>query len=175
MENVPSANVDSYGKEAPPSYGLAAQEVSDEELNAAFSSLSLTEEPSAFPTADECLAHLKLLSAFHGLKEDVGYTDGLFDLWDVRCERVDEKDRESTLSMMREKRWALYVARAVERFQDWWVKVLCPEKVRLTWKGMLADTPAFANFTEVKYRMRWNREMLPPIGEFDFCFVLHSG
>lgn len=40
------------------------------------------------PVAETCIAHLRLLHAFHSLKEDIGYSDGLFGLWDsaVRME-----------------------------------------------------------------------------------------
>jgi len=67
---------------------------------------------------------------------------------------------------MHEKRWALYVARAVDRFQDWWTKVLCYNKSRLQWKEMLTDSAGFARFTEVQYRINWKQEMLPPLGEY---------
>ena len=136
-----------------------------EDINAAFTSLNLTTSPSAIPTTDECLAHLKLLSAFHVLKEDVGYTDGLFGLWDARCDKVDEKDRGKALASIHEKRWALYVARTVDRFQDWWTKVLCLNKNRLEWKAMLTDSAGFARFTEVQSRMTWGKDTLPPLGE----------
>jgi hypothetical protein len=164
-ENDASANGPADRNEIPPSYESTTQ-AATEELNAAFASLHLSEYPSALPTTDECLAHLKLLSVFHALKEEVGYTDGLFGLWDARCEKVDEKDREKTLASMHEKRWALYVARAVDRFQDWWTKVLCYNKSRLQWKAMLTDSAGFARFTEVQYRINWKKEMLPPLGEY---------
>ena len=67
-----------------------------------------------------------MLSAFHALKEDVGFADGLFNLWDGRCEKVGNV--EEALGKMREKRWALYVARAAERFEDWWLQVLVPRE-----------------------------------------------
>jgi hypothetical protein len=158
----PTVNAPIGGSEIPPSYEDTTQ-AATEELNAALVSLHLSEYASALPTADECLAHLKLLSVFHALKEDVGYTDGIFGLWDARCDKVDEKDREKTLASMREKRWALYVARAVDRFQDWWTEVLCDNKSRLEWKSMLSEFP---QFTEVRYPFKWKKEMLPPIGEF---------
>jgi hypothetical protein len=163
-ENDAPANEPANGNEIPPSYESTAQ-AATEELNTAFASLYFSESPSALPTTDECLAHLKLLSVFHTLKEDVGYTDGLFGLWDGRCEKVDEKDREKTLASMHEKRWALYVARAVDRFQDWWTKALCYNRSRLQWKEMLTDSARFARFTEVQYRINWKKEMLPPLGE----------
>jgi hypothetical protein len=137
-----------------------------EALSAAFSSLRLSETPPDFPTADTCLAHLKLLSAFHALKEDVGYTDGLFNLWDAKCELLDNRDE--TLAKMREKRWVLYVARAVERFEDWWLQVLCNmeegQATRLEGKEMRANVMEFMEFTKRGRVQRWTTSMLPPIG-----------
>src|SRR5258708_6501209 len=83
-------------KEAPPTYAITdpAGESADPipaELSAAFSNLKLPDKPPALPTADYCLAHLKLLNSFHALKEDIGYTDGLFGLQDARCEVLEGK------------------------------------------------------------------------------------
>lgn len=167
-----SANGPADGNKIPPSYDSTTQ-YETEELNAAFVSLHLSEYPSDLPIADECLAHLKLLFVFRTLKEDVGYTDGLFGLWDTRCGKVDEKDRVKTLASIREKRWALYVARAVDRFQDWWTKVLCYNKSRLQWKEMLTDSAGFARFTEVQYRVNWEKKMLPPLGEYATYLLLY--
>ena len=78
-ENDASANVPAYRNEIPLSYESTAH-AATEELNAAFAPLHLSEYPSTLPTTNKCLAHLKFLSVFHVLKEDVGYTDGLFGL-----------------------------------------------------------------------------------------------
>lgn len=157
-------------KEAPPSYAVD-DPVSDttgpssEELNAAFAKLKLSDAPVEFPTADQCLAHLKLLSVFHVLKEDVGYTDGLFNLWDAKFESVDGRDE--ALSKMREKRWALYIARAVERFEDWWLKVLfnIEKGKRLETKDMVSRNRNFAEFTRRGRVQSWDTTMLPPMGK----------
>ncbi|KAL2157125.1 hypothetical protein VTH06DRAFT_6413 [Thermothelomyces fergusii] len=42
--------------------------------------------------ADVCLIHLKLLFAFQWMKEDVGFTDGLWGLWDSRAGEPDPAD-----------------------------------------------------------------------------------
>jgi hypothetical protein len=135
-----------------------------EALSAAFSSLRLSDAPPAFPDTDSCLAHLKLLSTFHALKEDVGYTDGLFNLWDAKCELLD--NREESLAKMREKRWVLFIARAVERFEDWWLNVLCygEEARRLEGKEMVATSLKFMEFTKRGRVQKWTTSMLPPIG-----------
>lgn len=136
-----------------------------EALAAAFSSLRLSDSPPSFPDPDTCLAHLKLLSAFHALKEDIGYTDGLFNLWDAKCELLDNRDE--SLAKMREKRWVLYIARAVERFEDWWLNVLCNGEEggkRLEVKEMRANVLKFMEFTKRGRVQKWATSMLPPIG-----------
>ena len=173
------ANSNGNGKEAPPSYApndpnaTDANGPSPAELNAAFANLKLGDVAPEFPTADQCLAHLKLLNAFHALKEDVGYTDGLFGLYDAKCEIVENK--EEALAKMREKRWALYIARAVERFEDWWVKYLCTreQSKRITGKEMISGNVAFEQFTERGRVQKWKVEELPPLGTWDALSCLN--
>lgn len=147
-------------------------------LTAAFETLSLPPGP-ANATADSCLAHLKLLFAIQSMKEDVGYTDGLFGLWDSLAGPLDDKTEKPiaeklkdkqlhTLSQIREKRWALFVARAVERYEAWW----------RTFKGkplreddMMSEFPTteYLRFTDpppASVVMHWEERMLPPLGEF---------
>lgn len=165
----PSTPPASPPKDAPPSYAAndPISEPTPTELNAAFASLNLPDVPPAFPTADHCLAHLKLLNVFHALKEDIGYTDGLFGLWDARCEHLQNKERDEALARTREKRWALYIARAVERFEDWWLKVLWEREgnTRLEGKQMTASVLKFAEFTKRGQVQKWKVTALPPVGE----------
>lgn len=161
--------------DAPPAFSEAVQEppAFPNEMNAAFENLNIPAAPSAFPTADHCLAHLKLLSTFHILREDIGYTDGLFGLWDAKCEVFEGTQREETLAKMREKRWALYVARAVERFEEWWMKVLWPRAggKRLLGKEMILTNKEFTQFPDTGRLQKWTIQMLPPI---DVLMVWHS-
>ena len=157
------------GTEAPPSYAPTDPTAPDDgpspaELNAAFANLRLGDVPLEFPTADQCLAHLKLLNTFYTLKEDIGYTDGLFGLWDAKCEVLENK--EEALAKMREKRWTLYIARAVERFEDWWVKYLCTREHgnRILAKEMVSSNAVFQQFTERGRAQKWTVEDLPPLG-----------
>ncbi|KAI9847712.1 MAG: hypothetical protein M1837_001960 [Sclerophora amabilis] len=81
--------------------------------------LSLS-QASSFPTVDQCTAHLKLLKALAQLRHDVGYVENLFGI----SERMSDAGRGPTFdrecAQIREKRWEVYVARAVDRFQRWW-------------------------------------------------------
>ncbi|KAH8813048.1 hypothetical protein F5884DRAFT_879283 [Xylogone sp. PMI_703] len=142
-----------------------------DDLNSAFSSLNISTTPRSIPDEDHCFAHLKLLNAFYSLKEDIGYTDGLFGLWDSRCEMVD--DRDAALARMREKRWVLFVARAVERFEAWWIKMLCQQEkgTRLALKDMIAENRLFTDFPQLGKQQVWDPAMLPPL---DVLMVWHA-
>lgn len=160
----------------PPSYTAMANGgpgPSLDEINASFSNLQIGDIPMNFPDTNLCLAHLKLLEAFFILKQEVGYTDGAFDIWDSRAPGTDESvahdevarnTRKEALSKIREKRWALYVARAVHRFEFWWMKVLCQyeESVMLTEGAMRSKE--FQDFPGAGSVQRWNTSMLPPLG-----------
>ena len=156
-------------KDAPPSYAqsdpIRPEQVA--ELNSAFTNLNLSTQNPDFPHEEQCLAHLKLLSALYSLKEDVGYTDNLFGLSDARCEALEGQKRDEALARTREKRWSLYLARAVERFEEWWDKVLCPNEGnrRLTAKEMLITNSEFHSFTQKGRPQIWTVDMLPPLGK----------
>lgn len=176
--------------EAPPAYGeaTAATETidanatcaNDVDLSAAFSNLNLDSESGTRDVSvHSCLAHLKFLHALHALKEDVGYTDGLWGLWDsragVEAEAVfdeikqtgmvpesKEVDKEMlALSKIREKRWAIYVARAVDRYETWW-KSLRGDMLQEEEMSLLAGD-RYIDFTSRGDLMVWTS--LPPLGE----------
>jgi hypothetical protein len=163
-------------QEAPPPTYTAIDEgqgPSLDEINASFSNLRIEDHPKNFPDTNLTLAHLKLLESFFILKQEVGYTDGAFDIWDSRAPGTDEfvaqdevarNTRNEALSKIREKRWALYVARAVRRFEIWWMKVLCTyeESQMLVESNM--QTKAFQDFPGAGKVQRWTPAMLPPLG-----------
>jgi hypothetical protein len=172
VDDIPSEKLPVYevqnptGHEAPPSYAVIepVPEAAVAELNSAFSHLRLSYgDAPEFPEPDYCLAHLKLLAAFNALKREVGYSDGLFGIEDSTCEKTE--DRTAALASLKEKRWALFVARAVDRFQDWWLKVLVAREnaTRLTAKELEAikETNSFLKGAKVQL---WTTDMLPPLG-----------
>ncbi|KAM6525731.1 hypothetical protein FALCPG4_011265 [Fusarium falciforme] len=154
------------------------------------------------PSAITCLAHLKLIHAIAKLKESIGYTDGLFGIWDSRARynRVKAKNgtaefgavtsnylfdqlshqgpgfniisdngKSLALSKIREKRWAIYVARAVDRYEAWWSSVF-----QLSLKtSELSETlsPAHEAFPVMGDVLDWNNMVLPPL---DVLMVLHT-
>lgn len=97
---------------------------------APYTRLNLSETPTP-PTISTTLAHLKLLEAFYILRETIAFNDGVFGIWDawagpeVTGNAKDRYARLKRLAQIREKRWALYVVRAADRFATWWETALC--------------------------------------------------
>lgn len=144
----------------PPSY--AANDGSNvPDITAAFSKLSL--QASSKPTVDQCIAHLKLLEAFHHLREDVALNDGLFGLQDAFVPSTgDERQRAGLLTKIREKRWAVYVAKAAKRFETWWEKVIEPDAPKLEQKNIPF---VFGQDPQAGLALNIDRDHLPPLGE----------
>lgn len=65
-------------------------------------------------TPDQCAAHLKLLAALADLRDSVANNDGLFGLYDSSADGFNDSPNEAR-ARIREKRWAVYTARAVDR------------------------------------------------------------
>jgi hypothetical protein len=176
----------------------------DEAVNvtAAFDNLTLSNVP-VDPSVETCLAHLKLLFAFQWMKEDVGFTDGLWGLWDSRAgpidpgftrrpekgkasqeketaepepsveERIRNKNLEA-LSRVREKRWALFVARAVDRYETWWkCHMRLPDSRPLREYDMDdVGSDRYAEFpTAAESILHWTEDTLPPL---DVLMVWHA-
>ncbi|RSL46825.1 hypothetical protein CEP54_013669 [Fusarium duplospermum] len=182
----------------------------DEKIDGALSSaLNNPNLPTSVhpPNAITCLAHLKLLHAIAKLKESIGYTDGLFGIWDSRArynrfktssgppkevatdygpavsnylfaqlahrgpgfDILSDNGRSLALSKLREKRWAIYVARAVDRYEAWWSSMF-----QLSLKtSQLSETlsPAHGAFPVTGNTLDWNKVILPPL---DVLMVLHT-
>ena len=161
-------------------------EVDAVNVSAAFDKLTLTDEPHK-PDVDTCLAHLKLLFAIQTMKEEIGYSDGIFNIWDSRAEHPEylelgelpqppeapkqksptglEDSKLEALSKLREKRWALFVARAVDRYESWWASL--PRDEELTEDDMeLSQCSKYSRFPDMPTaRMIWHEYMLPPLGK----------
>ncbi|TQW05155.1 alpha-ketoglutarate-dependent sulfonate dioxygenase [Cordyceps javanica] len=140
-------------------------------------------------TEDRCLAHLKLLHAFKEMKEDIGYTDGLWGIWDslvtdgkgpsldsskapsgvASGERSVDEGTKMLLSKLREKRWAIFVARAVDRYEAWWnaqnIKML--KEADMT----VGDGESYMRFPSTSHKFEWNMSVMPPL---DVIMVMHT-
>lgn len=165
----------------PPTYTRHANQLDLDDALARLT-LSIPAAPGD-PEVDTCLAHLKLLHAIQEMKEDVGYTDGLWNIWDSRAgyetpnsiEAVTsatgrkpqgEELKRLVASEIREKRWALFVARAVDRYRSWWDSF---EKRILTEMDMQIvdgyDSNEMFNFPYRVKPMVWEETMMLPLGK----------
>ncbi|KAM0370862.1 hypothetical protein HYE67_002130 [Fusarium culmorum] len=182
--------------DAPPPYQAQpdskAPALADQDLGieAPFADLKIDPTPHD-PEPNVCLAHLRLLFAFEALKEDIGYQDGLFGIWDSRADgniRVREngdveelpasekftpdlEDKKKALSKLREKRWSLFVARAVDRYQEWWSSNFRTLSSLTEDKMKDKDSLSFGKFVSGASTDWWDQEALPPL---DVLMVYHS-
>ncbi|KAK4154673.1 hypothetical protein C8A00DRAFT_14193, partial [Chaetomidium leptoderma] len=196
---APPPTYDAATNGAAPSIGQTDADVVN--LTAAFENLEIQNIPTD-PGVDTCLAHLKLLAAIQWMKEDVGFTDGLWGLWDARAGPIDpllqrrpEKPKEKekaglepsieqrlqnknleTLSRIREKRWALFVARAVDRYEAWWKAMVRGHGgPPLSERDMdIGHSVRYADFpTGIHELLFASEEELPPLVQ-DVLMVWHS-
>ena len=130
------------------------------DITAGFSNLSLGTS-SALPTRDECIAHLKLLEAIHELRQSVAGHDGCMGINDDLA-----AGNEEILRKIREKRWAVFVARAVHRFEVWKAHVRSwdPKKINCKTLDSLRDK----DLARYQSKSPWSRVDLPPLGKISF-------
>lgn len=147
-------------KQPLPQYSLDSPDIV-----AAFSNLNLGSERTKL-SQDQCIAHLKLLEAFHQLREDVATTDGLFGIKDSLVpESASEALRAELLLKIREKRWAVYVVKAVSRFETWWKTSVEPGGLMLRQSEINQRFPYVINGDGEKDQLTFTAENLPPLGE----------
>ncbi|KAH9828316.1 large-conductance mechanosensitive channel [Teratosphaeria destructans] len=165
--------------EPPPGYD-AEHTIQPPDVTVGFSNLSLSNKnKDGFPSPNECTAHLKLLECFYRLRQKVGSIDGLYGIHDsvVTKSGVAIDDNASgLLAKLAEKRWAIFVSRAVYRFEAW-ILALLPQAHMITIRelvagarsGRLLDRPATAplqfsknNMPPVDVLMVWHAYMLNP-------------
>ncbi|CAG9955311.1 unnamed protein product [Clonostachys rosea f. rosea IK726] len=175
-----------HSQDAPPSFDVAtasAQGTSPTDhltsLMASFANLRL--ETQKDPDVDTCIAHLRFIHAIQNLKEEIGYHDGLWNLWDSRAGPVGAledgelneaqiADIKTKLSHLREKRWALYVARAVDRYQLWWQAIAGD---RLMAKEVHdKGSPRWVEFPNGTTDFSWTEDQLPPLA--DVLMIWHT-
>lgn len=151
---------------APPAYNdnTTSTTYDEDSLTQQLTNLKLNDlvSPTEFPTPGQTIAHLELLVAFSHLRDEIRSHDGLFDLWN--------NDATSKISIedIQEKRWAVFVTTAVDRFSAWWKALaVMADGPRLT---VLDTTKALRPTYLEKYRRsagKWmvqNKDELPPLG-----------
>ena len=167
----------------PPSYRQV--EVTEEDLRDVTSALQkLTFEPKGsnreLPSSDECIAHLKFLTALAQLRQEISEQDGLFGIEDESAALFPlpangSVPKEHVLIKIREKRWAVYVTRAVDRFYKWW-DICVPRYAvgtghdgHLTMPDMLGGLQV--GILKKGRPLSWSEDKMPPL---DVLMVLHS-
>ncbi|KAI9838829.1 MAG: hypothetical protein M1819_004035 [Sarea resinae] len=167
----------------PPAYGDTSQDNTNAantvdliDLTANLQNLDLR-SASEKPTVPQCIAHLKLLESFYQLRDEVGRTDGLFGLSDSLAAAVteDEREREAALAKIAEKRWAVYVARAADRFERWW-HTSAPSTAAGNPRNYLVQREmnrnSYYDSLPLKgQRIKYTRDYLPPL---DVLMVWHA-
>lgn len=143
----------------PPSYTASVQESLPIDITTAFSHLDLQE--SEKPSADRCLAHLKLLEAFYQLREDISQHDGLFGIIDKVAGAGSTQEHAKLLAKIREKRWGVYVAKAAKRFETWWEVCVEPDARRTSQERLAKVT---SNCSQGQ-GLQFDENNLPPLGK----------
>ncbi|KAJ9667710.1 hypothetical protein H2201_002245 [Coniosporium apollinis] len=142
------------------------------DLSARLANLSL-DEKTPFPTADQCIAHLKLLEAFQNLRDEVASHEGLFGITPPPADLAADS---TALARVREKRWAVFVARAVDRFEMWWTKCLPPTFNGLPYNRLSATQFKTSPHKHISFildakEIAFSTDTMPPL---DVLMVWHS-
>lgn len=113
-------------------------------------------------TRDQCVAHLKFIAALADLRDSVAGNDGLFGLHDPPPTEFPDHINE-VRARMREKRWAVYTARAVDRYTKWWVKCVPNDRPRARLTDLMDES--YDHITQDIRLISWSKDSLPPLGE----------
>ncbi|KAJ5436103.1 hypothetical protein N7445_006988 [Penicillium cf. griseofulvum] len=119
-------------------------------------------------TRDECVAHLKFLAVLADLRDTISSDDGLFGIYDAEAERFPNSLNEAR-ARIREKRWAVYTARAVDRYTKWW-SIGLPQSRQMATIEDLEDI-RYENILDCDTIVAWSIENLPPL---DILMVWHA-
>ncbi|KAL1994596.1 hypothetical protein VTN49DRAFT_2066 [Thermomyces lanuginosus] len=123
---------------------------------------------------DQCIAHLKFLAALADLRDTIASRDGLFGIFDSQVNEIiskkdDERTRHKALAILRERRWMVYVARAVDRYTTWWERCVAKTHQDITvWD---TQQPSYASITQWATPLPFGPENLPPL---DVLMVWHA-
>ncbi|KAK9472481.1 uncharacterized protein V1510DRAFT_133363 [Dipodascopsis tothii] len=126
------------------------------------------------PTVDECLVHLKLMSAFANLRQDISTSDGLFGISDSVADLYNSAAKINALRAIREKRWQVFVTLSEYRFRAWW-NALPKDQDRLetvyTLSMVEVDPYMLDSMANLAAKKGLTRDSLPPLGK-QLCVAL---
>ncbi|KAE8146186.1 hypothetical protein BDV25DRAFT_143950 [Aspergillus avenaceus] len=153
-------------QEAPPAY----DQIDEPQL--ALPQLDLSRDPgsSVLETVsqDQCIAHLKFLATLADLRDSVANVHSLFGIGDPDP-AVFKGETDEACARVKEKRWAVYTARAVDRYITWWTNCICPSLQRLMLDDL--ESSSYNSITEDNRPHSWWQGTMPPI---DVLMVWHA-
>lgn len=146
--------------ERPPSYNQA------DEIALALPKLNLggTRSLHHGVSPDQCVAHLKFLAVLADLRDSVSNNDGLFGLFDSEAERFPSSSNEAH-ARIREKRWAVYTARAVDRYTQWWFSCLPMSRPHITMTDL--QSRQYETIVDSSTQLVWSADNMPPLGKLN--------
>jgi hypothetical protein len=151
------------------------------DYTAGFGSLRISDEPSLdIPQVNDTIAHLKTLECFSRLKQTTASTDGIFGIDNAKVVDIARTSSlangdgaDEFLPRLAEKRWAIYVSRAVDRFHAWISTavpaVAIPTMAELEKKGTSGDIVTESG--NLRHHMALDRSNMPPV---DVLMVWHA-
>lgn len=161
-KEAPATDKGDFSSERPPSYSQ------EQRISLELPRLDLTRQlrdPLFYAVStDQVVAHLKLLTVLADLRDTISSEDGLFGISDAAAELLSEEARTEAQARIREKRWAVYTARAVDRYTKWWQTGLPSSHAPFTMTD-LEQQDYEDQSTKCKSLVAWDINNLPPIGE----------
>ncbi|KAF2009252.1 hypothetical protein BU24DRAFT_401985 [Aaosphaeria arxii CBS 175.79] len=165
LEQPPPYTVDSSANSGGPSSSTSNGDNGPTESQRApvLENLDFEPSPLELPTAGQCIAHLKLLHAFAGLRKEIGNQEGIYGIQtggkagqegesssssdnhqqqpagiheqesagpqttnEDAIPTNDVSNDQALEERLREKRWTVFVTKAVNRFEKWWAALESP-------------------------------------------------
>ncbi|KAJ6021871.1 hypothetical protein N7540_007375 [Penicillium herquei] len=166
-KETPATSSASDNSSRPPSYERVEQEVLLQLPKLNLNELSNVPS-SQTVTRDQCVVHLKFLAVLADLRDYISNQDGLFDIYDVDANKFPDSVDEAMIRI-KEKRFAVYVARAAERYEKWWFTALPMSRGEATIADQESTT--YGTITNGETKVVWSAETLPPL---DVLMVWHS-
>ncbi|EIT78554.1 hypothetical protein AO1008_09664 [Aspergillus oryzae 100-8] len=119
-------------------------------------------------TQDQCIAHLKFLAALADLRDNITNINPLFQINDPDPAIFGDSTNEA-FARVKEKRWAVYTARAVDRYTTWWQE--CIQSPDRAPKLHDLEDDSYDSITEHHKPYNWSPKTMPPL---DILMVWHA-
>ena len=110
---------------------------------------------------EQVVAHLKFLAVLADLRDLISNSDGLFGLYDSEADNDPQKNE--ACARIREKRWAVYTARAVGRYEIYWTTCIPQSRDPITLRDL--EDPDYPSIVDGNHSLRWTKDNLPPLGK----------